>query len=130
MRLGVPLHVSTEFRTVLRYGVLRTPQVRYHFRDLPTFLPWLTRYFLASSPERAVHSAMAELPLIQRGLIEHEALIAEANVADLFRRTGSIRLFGSGPTLRNAVRDLERARRYDVAGEVLDAPPILRASLI
>ena len=29
-------------------------------RDLPDFLPWLVRYFLASSPERALHSAMAE----------------------------------------------------------------------
>jgi D-amino-acid dehydrogenase len=99
--------------------------VRYHFRDLPTFLPWLTRYFLASSPERALHSAMAELPLIQRSLIEHEALIAEANAPELLRRTGWIKLFRSGPTLENAVRDLERAKQYGVAGDVLDAAAIV-----
>src|ERR1700709_2130085 len=51
---------------ILRSALLRAPQVRYHFSDLPVFLPWLVRYFLASSPERALHSAMAELPLIPR----------------------------------------------------------------
>ena len=63
---------------------------------------------------------MAELPLIRRSLIEHEALIAEAGVPELLRRTGWIKLFRSDATLANAVRDFERARQYGVAGEVLD----------
>jgi D-amino-acid dehydrogenase len=109
---------------ILRYALLRAPQVRYHFSDLPVFLPWLVRYFLASSPERALHSAMAELPLIQRSLIEHEALIEEANVPDLLRRTGWIKLFRSDATLARAVSELDRARQYGVAGEVLDAAAI------
>jgi D-amino-acid dehydrogenase len=85
-----PYMFPRDLGQILRYALLRAPQVRYHFRDLPAFLPWLVRYFRASSPERALHSAMAELPLIQRSLIEHEALIAEANVPDLLRRTGWI----------------------------------------
>jgi D-amino-acid dehydrogenase len=109
---------------ILRYALLRAPQVRYHFSDLPVFLPWLVRYFLASSPERALHSAMAELPLIQRSLIEHEALIEEANVPELLQRTGWIKLFRSDATLATAVSELERARQYGVAGEVLDATAI------
>jgi D-amino-acid dehydrogenase len=83
------------------------------------------RYFLASSPERALHSAMAELPLIQRSLIEHEALIAEANVPELLRRNGWIKLFRSEATLAGAVGELERARQYGVAGEILDTAAIL-----
>jgi D-amino-acid dehydrogenase len=67
---------------------------------------------------------MAELPLIRRSLIEHEALIAEAEVPELLRRTGWIKLFRSDATLANAVRELERARQYGVAGEVLDAKAI------
>jgi D-amino-acid dehydrogenase len=109
---------------ILRYALLRAPQVSYHFSDLPVFLPWLVRYFLASSPQRALHSAMAELPLIQRSLIEHEALIEEANVPELLRRTGWIKLFRSDATLATAVSELERARQYGVAGEVLDAAAI------
>ncbi|MDI1266153.1 MAG: FAD-dependent oxidoreductase [bacterium] len=110
---------------ILRYALLRAPQVRYHFRDLPTFVPWLVRYFLASSPERALHSAMAELPLIKRSLIEHEALITEANVPELLRRTGWIKLFRSEATLAGAVADLKRAGEHGVTGDVLDAPAVI-----
>src|SRR4030088_3504758 len=101
-----------DWRQILQYAANRTPQVRYHFRDLPAFLPWLVRYFLASSPQRALHSAMAELPLMQRSLVEHEALIAEANVPELLRRPGWIKLFRSDATLANARRDLDRAKQY------------------
>ena len=67
---------------------------------------------------------MAELPLIRRSLIEHEALIAEAGVPELLRRTGWIKLFRSEATLAKAVREFERARQYGVDGEVLDAKAI------
>ena len=52
---------------------------------------------------------MAELPLIQRSLIEHEALIAEAMCRSCCGRTGWIKLFRSEATLGEAVGDLERA---------------------
>src|SRR6266436_5349324 len=100
-----PYMFPRDLGQILRYAFLRAPQVRYHFRDLPAFLPWLVRYFLASSPERALHSAMAELPLIQRSLIEHEALIAEANVPELLRRNGWIKLYHSDATLAKAVKE-------------------------
>jgi D-amino-acid dehydrogenase len=116
-----PYMFPREFDQILRYALNRAPQVRYAVADLPAFLPWLVRYYLASSPQRALHSAMAELPLIRRSLIEHEALIAEADVPQLLRRTGWIKLFRSDATLASALRDLERAKQYGVDGEVLDA---------
>src|SRR5450432_3852693 len=119
-----PYMFPRDFDEILRYALNRAPQVRYAVADLPVFLPWLVRYFLASSPERALHSAMAVLPLIRRSLIEHEALIAEADVPELLRRTGWIKLFRSDTTLTNAVRDLERAKQYGVSGEVLDSKAI------
>src|SRR5213075_1835295 len=115
-----PYMFPRDLGQILRYAFLRAPQVRYHFRDLPAFLPWIVRYYLASSPTRALHSAMAELPLIQRSLIEHEALIAEAGAGELLRKIGWIKLFRSQATLGHAVRELERARQYGVTGEVLD----------
>src|SRR3978361_1054083 len=119
-----PYMFPRDLGQILCYAFLAAPQVRYHFRDLPAFLPWLVRYFLASSPERALHSAMAELPLIQRSLIEHEALLAEAEVPELLRQTGWIKLYRSDATLENALRDFERAKQYGVAGDVLDAGAI------
>jgi D-amino-acid dehydrogenase len=115
-----PYMFPRDFAQILQYALNRAPQVRYELSDLPTFLPWLARYFLASSPERALRSAMAELPLIRRSLIEHEALIAEAGVPELLRKTGWIKLFRSDATLKSAVADFERARPYGVEGEILD----------
>jgi len=120
-----PYMFPRDFKQILQYALNRSPQVRYQFADLPAFLPWLARYFLASSPERALHSAMAELPLIRRSLVEHEALMAEAGVPELLRRSGWIKLFRSDATLANGVRDFERARQYGVAGEVLDGKAIV-----
>jgi D-amino-acid dehydrogenase len=119
-----PYMFPRDFAQILQYALNRSPQVRYQFSDLPAFLPWLARYFLASSPDRALHSAMAELPLIRRSLVEHEALMAEAGVPELLRRSGWIKLFRSDATLANAVRDFERARQYGVAGEILDSNAI------
>ena len=119
-----PYMFPRDVREILRYAINSTPQVRYSVADLPAFLPWLMRYYLASSPERALHSALAALPLIRRSLLEHEALIAEAGVPELLRRTGWIKLFRSDATLAKAIADLERARQYGVAGEVLDAKAI------
>jgi D-amino-acid dehydrogenase len=120
-----PYMFPRDLGQVLRYALNSSPQVHYRYSDLPTVLPWLARYFLASSPQRALRSAMAELPLIRRSLIEHEALIAEAGVPELLRRTGWIKLFRSDATLSGAVRDLERARQYGVDGEVLDGKQVV-----
>ncbi len=119
-----PLMFPRDFGQILQYAINRSPQVRYVVSDLPDFLPWLVRYFLASSPERALRSAMAELPLIRRSLLEHEALIAEAGVPELLRRTGWIKLFRTEATLANGVGDLDRAKQYGVEGEVLDRKAI------
>src|SRR4051795_3028269 len=119
-----PYMFPRDFGQILRYALNRAPQVRYAVADLPEFLPWLVRYYRASSPERALHSAMAELPLIRRSLIEHEALIAEAGVPQLLRNTGWIKLFRSEATLKGALRDRDRAKQYGVEGETLDSRDI------
>jgi D-amino-acid dehydrogenase len=115
-----PYMFPRDFGEILHYALNRSPQVRYSLADLPVFLPWLVRYFLASSPERSLHSTMAELPLIRRSLIEHEELIAEAGVPELLRRTGWIKMYRSDATLAKALGDFERAKPYGVEAEVLD----------
>jgi D-amino-acid dehydrogenase len=109
---------------VLRYALNLAPEAHYHLSALPTFLPWLVRYYRASSPEGAMRSAKAALPLIQRCLAEHEALIAEAGVPQLLRRTGWIKLFRSDATLAKGVAEFDRARQFGVEADVLDAAAI------
>jgi D-amino-acid dehydrogenase len=120
----LPYMFPRDFGQILKYAMNRAPEARYQLSDLPSFLPWLARYYLASSPDRAKHGAMAALPLIRRSLIEHEALIAEAEVPELLRRTGWIKLFRSDASLKNAVEEFERAKRYGIAGEVLDGKAV------
>src|SRR3954449_9661188 len=114
-----PYMFPRDLRQILRTALNLSPQVRYAVADLPQFLPWLVRYYLASSPRRALHSAVAELPLIRRSRIEHEALIAQAGVPELLRSTGWLKLFRSEATFAMALGDLKRAREYGVEGEVL-----------
>ena len=119
-----PLMFPRDIKQIIQYALNRSPQAYYRFSELPDFLPWLLRYYLASSPARAMHSAMAELPLIQRSLTEHEALIAEAGVPELLRRTGWLKLFRSQASFAKAASDAERVKQYGIPSEILDGQAI------
>jgi len=119
-----PYMFPRDFGQILKYALNRSPDVHYHLNALPSFLPWIVRYFLNSSPAGALRSAMAALPLIQRSLSEHEALIAEADVPQLLRRTGWIKLFRSEASMARSIKELERDKAYGVEGDVLDAAAI------
>src|ERR1700722_8244495 len=67
---------------------------------------------------------MAGLPLIRRSLTEHEALVSEAGVPELLRRTGWLKVFRSEASLANGARGPDRARPAGGGGEVLDGPAI------
>jgi D-amino-acid dehydrogenase len=116
-----PYMFPRDFAEIIRYATNRLPHVRYRLVDFPSFLPWLVRYFLASSPDRAGRAGLAVMPLIRRSLAEHEQLIAEAGVSDLLRRDGWIKLYRSGASFARAVRDFERAKMFGVQGQILDA---------
>jgi D-amino-acid dehydrogenase len=121
-----PYMFPRDFAEILRYAINRAPQVRYQLSDLPSFLPWLLRYYIASAPDRALAGALAVMPLIRRSLIEHEALMVEAGATELLRRCGWIKMYRRDATLANAVRDFERARQYGVQGDVLDAKAVMQ----
>lgn len=120
-----PYMFPRDLTHILRYALNRSTESYYHLSALPVVLPWLWRYFRASTPEGALHSARAALPLIERSLIEHEALIEEAGAPELLRRTGWIKLFRSQASLDEGVADLERARQFaGITADVLDPAAI------
>jgi D-amino-acid dehydrogenase len=121
-----PYMFPRNFAEIFRYALNRAPAVRYRLSDLPSVLPWLVRYYLASAPARAQRGAIGVLPLIRSSLIEHEALIAEAGVPELLRRVGWIKMYRSDATLGNALRDFERAKQFGVQGEILDNKAIVQ----
>jgi D-amino-acid dehydrogenase len=115
-----PYMFPRDLSHLARYAFNRSAEAHYQLSGIPEFLPWLVRYFMASSPQGAAHTAQAALPLIRRSLVEHEALIAEAGVPELLRKTGWIKLFRSEKSFAKALGDLERARRFGVVADVLD----------
>lgn len=120
-----PYMFPRDLTHILRYALNRSTESYYHLSALPVVLPWLWRYFRASTPEGALHSARAALPLIERSLAEHEALIEEAGAPELLRRTGWIKLFRSQASLDDGIADLERARQFaGIMADVLDPTAI------
>lgn len=109
---------------LLRYGSNRAPEVHYHLRALPRILPWLRLYWQASSPEGVVRSAMALAPLVERSLVEHEALAEAAGVSSVLRRNGWTKLYRSSGAFAKGRADAERLRPYGIAFDVLDPPAI------
>ena len=119
-----PYMFPRDWRAVMRYALNRSTDMRFHVSALPVVMPWLLKYFLASSPEGALRSAKAALPLITRSLIEHEALIAAAGVPELLRKTGWIKLFRTDASMEKSLVELEKVRSFGVDGFVLDAAGI------
>src|SRR5260370_15142123 len=101
MRVGLPVYVPPGFRT--NPPIRTKPQSPGALPDLrPADVSAMAGALFSSLiAKRTLHSAMAELPLIRRSLIEHEALMAEAKVPELLRRTGWPKLFRSDTTLSN-----------------------------
>lgn len=116
-----PYMFPRSFTTLLRYALRLAPDVNYHLSHLPTVLPWLIRYFLNSSVEGTRRSTLAALPLIERCLTEHMALIDQAGSSDLLRPSGWITLFRSDRSLASGLASLERDRTFGINGRLLNA---------
>src|ERR1700753_716696 len=61
-----PYMFPRDIGQIFKYALNRSPQAYYRFSELPDFLPWLLRYYLASSPTRAMNSAMSDVPVDTR----------------------------------------------------------------
>jgi D-amino-acid dehydrogenase len=60
---------------------------------------WLFRHWLQSTPERKDATARGAKPLVERCIVEHEALAGDAGVLGLMRRTGYLRVYRSAQAL-------------------------------
>lgn len=117
----VPYAFPRHLGTLLRAALNRSPQVRYDPLFLPRIAPWLFGYWRHSSPVRLEAAARAMLPLIERCLVEHDALIADAGAEDVVRRTGWIEAFRSGASVERAIAAGTAARAHGLSFDVLDA---------
>jgi D-amino-acid dehydrogenase len=117
----VPYTFPRDLRLLLDYALNRTSEANLHYSALPTVLPWLFRYFRYSTPERIAASANALRPLIERCVVEHDALMRDAGCQALARRTGYIRLFRDHAGLDAALKEqADHKAAYGINYDVWD----------
>ena len=121
----VPYPFPRDLRLLAKYAFNRLPEANLHWSALPAIGPWLYRYWRASTPAAVAATARAMRPLIERCIAEHEALMAEAGILGVVRRTGYMRVYRSARTFAAALtKDRADRKAYGVNFEELDAAQV------
>ena len=111
----VPYPFPRDIRLMAQYALNLRPEANLHWSALPKIAPWLYRYWRASTPEGLAATSRAARPLVERCIQEHEALMAEAGILGMIRRTGYLRFHRSAAGAGGG--DLqERRRPQDLRG--------------
>jgi len=116
----IPYGFPRDLRTVLRYALNRSADVRSDWRFLPRILPWLWQFWRESAPGSLKKAAAEMLPLIERSVSEHELLMAEAGLLGQLRRTGWIEAFRSRKSLDQAAKHAAALEPYGLHFDILD----------
>ncbi len=120
-----PYAFPREISSMVRYGLNRSAEAHYHPTFLPKIAPWLAQYWWHSSPTRLALAAKAMLPLIERCVVEHEALIGEAGIEPLLRKTGWIKAFRDGRHFAHGVEEAGKLEAHGIRFDVLDQAALL-----
>ncbi len=107
----MPYTFPRDIGKILTYALNRSPEAHLHWRALPGLAPWLFQYWRHGTPARALKTAEANLPLIQRCLPEHEVLMSEAGITGMLRRDGYLRAYRNRQALEADVRAEEQAHK-------------------
>jgi len=115
-----PAAFPASLTALLRIGLRRAPEASYHVTFLARVAPWLLAFRRNSSPERLVAFMHAMRPLFERAVIEHEALMAEANARRYLRHTGWLKLYRSDASFAGTARERAFAAEFGMPVHVMD----------
>ncbi|MNM58085.1 D-amino acid dehydrogenase small subunit [compost metagenome] len=116
----IPYAFPRELSSLLRYGLNRQSDVRYSLIHVPKIAPWLFKYWQNSSAAGLQVATQAMLPLVQRCVEEHDALIDAAGLGDLVKANGWIEVFRNDAAFSKAKADAHALAPYGLSYEVLD----------
>ena len=119
-----PYAFPRELGAIVRYAQNTSTDAHYHISALPQVMPWLGRYFMASSPEGVAKTVSGAWPLIQRCLDEHEDFMEAAGATHLLRKVGWIKAFRTAESRDKGMVEIEKLAPYNLAIDVLDAAGI------
>ncbi len=117
----VPYMLPLDFGRLMGILLDRRSEARVHKAALVRLAPWLIRYLINSLPSGIERGIAAHRPLVERCLVEHEALIDAAGAGNLLRRTGYMKLFHGARAFEKEVDETERLKAlYGIRSEALD----------
>jgi D-amino-acid dehydrogenase len=106
---------------IARYALNLQPEAHLHWSALPWIAPWLYRYWRASTPEAVARTARGARPLVERCILEHEALMGEVGILGMIRRTGYLRIYRTAEAMDKALeKELADKETYGVNFQPLD----------
>jgi D-amino-acid dehydrogenase len=121
----VPYPFPNEPLKIAQYAFNMLPEANLHYSALPKIAPWLYRYWRASSVEGQARTSAGAKPLIENCVTEHEALMADAGISGMMRRTGYLRLYRSSEKFQAAIaKETIDREKYGVNFTVIDAQKI------
>lgn len=117
----VPYPFPRQIGLMAQYALNMRTEANLHWSALPQIAPWLYRYWAASTPAGLAATAQGARPLIERCVVEHEALMVDAGIAGMMRRTGYLRFYRSAEVLASDIaKDEAWRRKYGIKFEVVD----------
>jgi D-amino-acid dehydrogenase len=116
----LPPAFPASLKSLVRIGLRRAPEASYHLTFLARVAPWLLAFRRNSSPERLVAFMHAMRPRLERAVVEHEALMTEANARRYLRHTGWLKLYRSNRSLAGTARERAIASQLGAPLRVMD----------
>ena len=116
-----PPAFPADTRTLARIVFKRASEANYHLSFLPKVLPWLAAFRAASQPQRLIETAHLIRPLFASAVPEHEALLKEAGVPQLLRKTGWLKVYRREATFAGLRREFDLAAEMGLPLQSLDA---------
>jgi D-amino-acid dehydrogenase len=99
----VPYPFPRDVAKLAKYAFNMLPESNLHWTALPKLAPWLVRYFRESTPAGMAKTAAGAKPIVERCIVEHEALMKAAGIEGMLRRTGYLRLYRNQAALDAAI---------------------------
>ena len=117
----VPYPFPRNIGLMAQYALNARTEANLHWSAIPKIAPWLFRYWQASTPARLAQTARGARPLIERCVVEHEALMVDAGIVGMIRRTGYLRFYRDPDALRLEIaKDEALSKEYGVVFEAMN----------
>jgi D-amino-acid dehydrogenase len=120
-----PYAFPRDLKTLLAYALGRRTAAHYHWRALPSLLPWMWRYWQHSSPALYPKAIAGALPLIEHSWSEHQPLIAAAGVQSLVNERGWIKVFRTEESAKQSLSMAKQSRACGVTANALSPSQLL-----